>query len=231
MLWLSTIQAVAAVSGMTDRLCIKSTGKKQFHFSAQHVLSCCTDCGEGCDGGYPSQAWEFYRKHGIVSGGEYNSSEGCQPYSFPPCDHHVVGRFQPCPEIFEPKPKCQTRCEPGYHKKFSQEKHYGEKIYTIKGEEDIMRELVTNGPVVASFKVFSDILHYKSGVYQHAAGAEPRGGHAVKLIGYGVENGTKYWLLTNSWNSDWGDGGFFKMLRGENECEIEQHICAGDPKL
>lgn len=53
------------------------------------------------------------------------------------------------------------------------------------------------------------------------------GGHAVKILGWGVEEGTPYWLCANSWNSDWGDKGFFKILRGENECGIETGIVAG----
>jgi len=44
------------------------------------------------------------------------------------------------------------------------------------------------------------------GVYQHVAGSE-LGGHAVKMLGWGVENGTPYWLVVNSWNTDWGDNG------------------------
>lgn len=41
------------------------------------------------------------------------------------------------------------------------------------------------------------------------------GGHAVKLIGWGTENGTPYWLVMNSWNETWGDKGMFKILRGQ----------------
>jgi len=33
-----------------------------------------------------------------------------------------------------------------------------------------------------------------------------------------------YWLIANSWNEDWGDQGTFKILRGVNECGIEQNI-------
>ena len=44
------------------------------------------------------------------------------------------------------------------------------------------------------------------GVYRHTSGSV-LGGHAVKMIGYGVEGGTKYWLVANSWNSDWGEKG------------------------
>lgn len=45
-----------------------------------------------------------------------------------------------------------------------------------------------------------------SGVYQHVTG-EMVGGHAVRILGWGVENGTPYWLVGNSWNTDWGDNG------------------------
>ena len=45
------------------------------------------------------------------------------------------------------------------------------------------------------------------GVYKHVTGSV-LGRHAVKLLGWGVENGTKYWLLANSWNTDWGENGW-----------------------
>lgn len=45
-----------------------------------------------------------------------------------------------------------------------------------------------------------------AGVYQHVSG-EQVGGHAIRILGWGVENGTPYWLAANSWNTDWGDNG------------------------
>ena len=42
-----------------------------------------------------------------------------------------------------------------------------------------------------------------------------------------VEDGTPYWKVKNSWNDSWGDGGFFKILRGSNECGIEGTVSAG----
>lgn len=61
-------------------------------------------------------------------------------------------------------------------------------------------ELFKNGPVQTAFTVYEDFLSYRSGVYQHKTG-NALGGHAVKMIGYGVENGTPYWLVVNSWNT------------------------------
>ncbi|KHJ99374.1 hypothetical protein OESDEN_00612, partial [Oesophagostomum dentatum] len=60
----------------------------------------------------------------------------------------------------------------------------------------------------------------------HTAGKQ-EGGHAVKIIGWGKENGVPYWLIANSWNTDWGEKGLFRMLRGSNECNIEQSVVAG----
>lgn len=70
-----------------------------------------------------------------------------------------------------------------------------------------------------------------SGVYKHTAG-KALGGHAIKIIGWGVDEQSKlpYWTVANSWNTDWGDNGFFRILRGKGECGIEDSIQAGLPK-
>jgi len=56
------------------------------------------------------------------------------------------------------------------------------------------------------------------------------GGHAVKMIGWGIDNGVKYWTIANSWNEDWGNAGFFNIRLGGNECGIEGQAVAGIPK-
>ncbi|GBM91116.1 hypothetical protein AVEN_133529-1, partial [Araneus ventricosus] len=43
-------------------------------------------------------------------------------------------------------------------------------------------------------------------VYRHVTGQEI-GLHAVRILGWGTESGTAYWLVANSWNTDWGDKG------------------------
>lgn len=103
-------------------------------------------------------------------------------------------------------------------------------VYSIHSSEDtIKHELFKNGPVEADFEVYADFVNYRSGVYQHTTGGM-LGGHAIKMLGWGVEDGVKYWLCANSWNDDWGENGFFKILRGSNHCGIETDINAGLPK-
>jgi cathepsin B len=36
-------------------------------------------------------------------------------------------------------------------------------------------------------------------------------------------------LLANQWNRGWGDDGYFKIIRGKNECGIEEDVTAGMP--
>nr|XP_024424419.1 cathepsin B isoform X2 [Desmodus rotundus] len=183
----------------------------------------------GCNGGFPSGAWNFWKKQGLVSGGLYDSHVGCRPYSIPPCEHHVNGSRPPCSGEGGDTPKCSKICEPGYSPSYKEDKHFGCDTYSVPSDEkEIMVEIYKNGPVEAAFSVYSDFLLYKSGVYQHVTG-EMVGGHAVRILGWGVENGTPYWLVGNSWNTDWGDNGFFKILRGRDHCGIESEIVAGIP--
>lgn len=76
--------------------------------------------------------------------------------------------------------------------------------------------------------VVKHLFYVFTGVYKHVAGKE-LGGHAIRILGWGVEDGTPYWLVANSWNTDWGNNGFFKILRGSDECGIEGQISAGLP--
>ncbi|CAP35381.2 Protein CBG17829 [Caenorhabditis briggsae] len=90
----------------------------------------------------------------------------------------------------------------------------------------IQTEIMTNGPVVGVFTMYEDMYKYKSGVYRHTAG-RLLGGHAIKIIGWGTQNGIPYWLIANSWGTKWGENGFFKIRRGVNECGIENNVVAG----
>ena len=60
-------------------------------------MTCCKDCGS-CDGGEPSEAWKYYKTNGIVTGGLYEVDDWCEPYSLPPCAHHIASPKLPsCP--------------------------------------------------------------------------------------------------------------------------------------
>jgi cathepsin B len=78
------------------------------------------------------------------------------------------------------------------------------------------------------FTVYQDFMNYKSGVYHHVSGGM-LGGHAVKMLGWGTENGVNYWLCANSWGPSWGESGFFKIKQGD--CGIDQAVYACTPDV
>ncbi|CAI9578626.1 unnamed protein product [Staurois parvus] len=217
--------AFGAVEAISDRICAHSNGKVNVEVSAEDLLSCCgSECGSGCNGGYPSGAWKYWTETGLVSGGLFDSHIGCRPYTIPPCEHHVNGSRPSCKGEHGDTPECLKKCEAGYGPDYSSDKHYGVDAYSVdSNQNEIMAEIYKNGPVEGAFTVYEDFPTYRSGVYQHVTGGEI-GGHAIKVIGWGVEKGTPYWLCVNSWNTDWGDNGLFKILRGQDHCGIESDI-------
>jgi cathepsin B len=224
--------AISAVEAMSDRICISSNTETNVHLSTEDMVSCCHLCGFGCNGGYPQMAWEHFKRSGICTGGVYHSHQGCKPYSIEACEHHSNNTERPPCQGDSETPKCRHNCiNSDYTTDYKKDKSYGDKVYTVRSHEDqIKMEMMKNGPVQTAFTVYADFPNYKSGVYQHKTGSA-LGGHAVKMMGWGVENGTPYWLVANSWNTDWGNEGFFRILRGNDECGIEKSVVAGLPKL
>jgi len=55
--------------------------------------------------------------------------------------------------------------------------------------------------------------------------------HSVILVGWGVEDGEKYWLLKNSWGNNFGVEGVIKVIRGDNHLSMESIPVAADPQL
>jgi C1A family cysteine protease len=76
--------------------------------------------------------------------------------------------------------------------------------------------LSTTGPMVACMAVYRDFFSYRSGVYRHTSG-DLAGYHAICAVGYSEEENC--WICKNSWGTDWGDAGWFKI--GYGECGID----------
>ncbi len=160
--------------------------------SPQHLVSCDRN-NYGCNGGYLDKAWNFMTK-GVAT-------NDCYPYT---SGGGSTGT-------------CKSQCHDGSDFVLYKAKPY-EHPYSV---DATMKTLQTNGPTEAAFTVYQDFMSYKSGVYEHKTGGI-LGGHAIKCLGWGSEDGKDYWLMANSWGTGWGMSGFFKIKRGD--CGINNQM-------
>ncbi len=54
--------------------------------------------------------------------------------------------------------------------------------------------------------------------------------HYVEVVGFGIENDIPFWEIKNSWSTAWGNQGFFKIIRGINNMNIESDCAWAVPK-
>ncbi|PQQ21770.1 vignain-like [Prunus yedoensis var. nudiflora] len=80
--------------------------------------------------------------------------------------------------------------------------------------EDALLKAAANQPIsVAIDAGGSDFQFYSEGVFTGQCGTELD--HGVAVVGYGATlDGTKYWIVKNSWGTEWGEKGYIRMERG-----------------
>lgn len=191
--------AFGSTEALSDRFCIHG---EDVVLAPQDPVSCDQN-NYGCDGGYLNLVWQYFQNVGVVS-------EGCWPYASQSGD----------------APACRSTCTNGAAwKKY---KCKSKSIVNPSSVDAIKTELYNNGPAEGAFTVYEDFFNYKSGVYYHVSGGVA-GGHAIKVLGWGTENGLNYWLCANSWGPSWGLSGYFKIKQGD--CGINQQIYACEPAV
>jgi len=181
--------AFAASEALSDRFCIASNGSVNVVLSPEDMVEC-NSTNQGCNGGILGLAWKYLENQGITT-------DSCNPYT---SGAGTVG-------------KCPSTCVDGSaFKKFKCEAGSTQKA---SGPAAIKSLIQASGPVETGFTVYNDFMNYQSGIYHHVTGRQ-LGGHAVKIIGWGVENGTNFWICANSWNTSWGENGFFRIKEGDS---------------
>merc|ERR1711881_505883 len=203
--------AFAAASAMSDRFFLASRGRINVAISPQSLLN----CANGCKGGSAADAFKVMLTNAA-------SPTWCAAY------HAKKGQ-------------CGASCGQAAGYKTVPQAASKTGTLGIMGRTKVdamMYQIWKYGPVYMRMVVYSDFPSYHSGVYKHGPGTKVRGDHAIKVVGWGSEGGTAYWIAQNSWGATWGEKGFFKIARGVDESAIESRgifwaipdagkVCAG----
>jgi cathepsin C len=204
----------ATMLSLESRLRIITNNKDKTHFSKQYPLSC-NFYSEGCWGGYPTLVGKFSNEFGLVS-------EECFPYMQ---DDGVS-----CSNVCDIK-KLKRKYSVG---KFG----YIGGRYLSSNEVDMMKEVRARGPISVSMRIPSSFFIYKSGVFSEnelkrnsdklsflslldKAISFEKVEHSMTLVGWGEEDGVKFWIIMNTWGEEFGEKGYIRVLRGENDCSVE----------
>jgi len=185
--------AFSSMGMLEARVRILTNNTRQPVFSPQDVVSCST-LAQGCEGGFPFLiAGRYGKDYGVVE-------ESCSPY---------LGKDG----------ECNTKqCNKHYTASYG----YVGGYYGACTAEAMMAALVRNGPLSVSFEVYDDFMLYKGGVYHHTGHITATSftpfemtNHAVLLVGFGRDPalGEDYWIVKNSWGTEWGEEGFFRIRR------------------
>jgi len=91
---------------------------------------------------------------------------------------------------------------------------------TVARNEDTLASAVRlHGPVIISMDAHR-LSMYKSGIFSGCSSNYDRN-HGVVIVGYGTSGNTPIWKIRNSWGSNWGENGYFRMVRGKNMCGVQ----------
>jgi cathepsin L len=168
--------------------------KKLVSLSEQNLMDCSWSQGnEGCDGGLMTQAMQY-----IISNGGIDT-ESSYPYTA----------------------ESSQTCEYKAASSGSTEQTF---VNVNQGDETDLMNKVYMGPTsVAIDASQSSFQFYSSGVYYDPNCSTSQLDHGVLAVGYDHDStsGMDYWIVKNSWGTDWGQSGYIWMARNKgNACGI-----------
>lgn len=186
--------------------------QKDRHFSQQQIVSCTPNprqCGGegGCKGATIELAMDYVAKAGCstVRDMPYTGTDGTCPHSMLSLEGSEMsghgGGAQFGMTGFQKLP--ENKLEP------------------------LLQALTERGPVGISLATGFKWNIYRHGI-MNACQKDAVIDHAVTLVGYGQQAGTKYWQIQNSWGPSWGEGGFVRLQRHDHEKEAA--YCGIDSK-
>lgn len=95
--------------------------------------------------------------------------------------------------------------------------------FSDKIENHLAHNLLQYGPIPVGIDSSSyNVELYRSGIIK-ADHCGKNIDHAVTVVGYGIEENTRFWIVKNSWGKHWGEDGYFRLERDHNACGINSY--------
>ena len=210
--------AQSTASALSDRINFLITkNQPRIKLSAQYLINC-NGVG-GCHGGFHDRVYEYIQKHGIAE-------EGCQPYTAYQPKEQQCTALQQC-MLCSWVGSSVTSCTDQPYRRW-RVKEFGQ----LNSTEEIKREIFARGPVTCKMRVTDGFRTYKGGVYSEEI-TETETNHTVSLVGFGKEKATgrEYWIVRNSWGTQWGEDGYFRIQTGKDNLLMETRCFYGVPVL
>ena len=178
--------------------------------SPQMIVNCATTA-MGCHGGSMTSAYKLMKERGVPT-------EGCMRYEAKDMQCIEMNICRDCGHDYP--------CRPvqNYTKYFVEEYGY------VSGEERMMKEIYARGPITCALDATDELVAYKGGIFEDKTGTTSLN-HAISVVGWGEEDGKKYWIARNSWGTYWGEKGWFRIVRGTNNLGIESECTWAVPKV
>ena len=95
--------------------------------------------------------------------------------------------------------------------------HFSQCYEIPANNERILREAVYRSPVAVSIEADTKTFQFYKGGILDSSNCGTTLDHGVLAVGYGEEDGKKYWIVKNSWGADWGENGYVRIGRSDNE--------------
>ncbi|KAL5460170.1 hypothetical protein EMCRGX_G033598 [Ephydatia muelleri] len=90
----------------------------------------------------------------------------------------------------------------------------------LENETNMQALLYTYSPLTVSVNAVS-WQDYIGGIIQHHC-TNAAIDHAVQLVGYDLTGPLGYWIVRNTWGTDWGEDGYLRLLFGANTCGVDR---------